>query len=141
MPPLTTEVNATEAKPKRPQSRVTAQARKGVTTWLENRDKRGPVARRFRDLVGEITADLGGPSELSENQRQIIRRIASLSVWCESEEARMADGEEVDIDRFQRTANSLRRLCESIGLRRTAKDITPDIRAYMAQKRARKAEA
>jgi hypothetical protein len=35
----------------------------------------------------------------------------------------MADGEEVDIDRFQRTANSLRRLCESVGLTRRAKVI------------------
>jgi hypothetical protein len=60
-------------------------------------------------------------------QRQIIRRIASMSVWCESEEAKMADGAEVDIDRFQRTANSLRRLCESIGLKRVARDITPDL--------------
>jgi hypothetical protein len=109
----------TDAK-KRPQSRVTSLARQGVTTWLENRDKRGPVARRFRDLVGEITGDLGGPEELSENQRQLIRRAASLSVWCESEEAKMADGEEVDIDRFQRTSNSLRRLAETLGLDRRA---------------------
>ncbi len=135
MPPLTTEVNATEAKPKRPQSRVTAQARKGVTTWLENRDKRGPVARRFRDLVGEITTDCGGPSALSENQRQIIRRIASLSVWCESQEARMADGEEIDINEFQRTSNSLRRLCESIGLERRARDVTPSLAKYLEAKR------
>ena len=51
----------------------------------------------------EVTTDLGGPSELTEAQRQIIRRIASMSVWCESEEAKMADGDEIDIDRFQRT--------------------------------------
>ena len=105
---------------------MTSLARQGVASWLDGGDKRGPVARRFRDLVGLVTSDLAGdPNELSESQRQIIRRIASLSVWCESQEAKMADGDEIDIDEFQRTANSLRRLCESIGLRRTSRDITP----------------
>lgn len=106
-------------------SRVTNALLRGSIAWLDHVDKRGPVARRFKDLVALVTADLGGPTELSEGQRQIIRRIASLSVWCESKEAVMADGDEIDIAEFGRTANSLRRLCESIGLRRKARDITP----------------
>jgi hypothetical protein len=77
--------------------------------------------------VSLVTSDLGGPTELSEAQRQIVRRIASLSVWCESQEAKMADGTEVDINEFQRTANSLRRLCESIGLQRRQRDIGPSL--------------
>jgi hypothetical protein len=125
------EAKPTKAAPKRPQSRVTGQAANGVTGWLDGGDKRGPVARRFRDLVGLVTADLGGVDELSENQRQIVRRIASLSVWCESQEARMADGEEIDIDKFQRTSNSLRRLCETIGLRHASKNVTPDLKTYL----------
>ena len=39
----------------------------------------------------------------------------------------MADGAQIDITEFQRTANSLRRLCESIGLRRVARDVTPSL--------------
>jgi hypothetical protein len=120
------EVKPHEHAAKRPQSRVTSLARHGVTSWLDGGDKRGPVARRFRDLVGLVTSDLASdPTELSESQRQIIRRIASLSVWCESQEAKMADGDEIDIDEFQRASNSLRRLCESIGLERRSKNITP----------------
>ena len=134
LPSLTTETNATKAKRKRPQSRVTAQARKGIATWLENRDKRGPVARRFRDLVGLITADCGGPSALSENQRQIIRRIGALGCWCEGQEAKMADGEEIDIDEFQRTSNSLRRLCESVGIERATRDESSAWDDYLARK-------
>ena len=57
-------------------SRVTNAAARGSMKWLDHVDKRGPVARRFKDLVALVTADLGGPSELSEGQRQIIRRIA-----------------------------------------------------------------
>jgi hypothetical protein len=127
-------------KPKRSLSRVSAKAARGVTAWLDDNDKRGPVARRFRDLVGLVTADLGGVAELSEAQRQIVRRIASMSVWCESEEAKMANGAEIDIDKFQRTSNSLRRLCETIGLRRVPKDATPlNLREYLKATAAQEA--
>ena len=98
-----------------------------------------PSRGRLRDLVGLVTADLGGPDHLSEAQRQIVRRIASLSVGCEIEEARMADGDEIDIDEFQRCSNSLRRLCESVGLERVARDVTPDLATYTRIK-AEKAE-
>ena len=118
------DVKPPKEKKKRPQSYATAQASRGKVGWLERSDKRGPVARRFRDIAAIISADLGGFQDLSEAQRQIIRRISSMSVWCESQEAKMADGEEIDIDRFQRSSNSLRRLCESIGLKRVAKDIS-----------------
>ena len=82
----------------------------------------------------------GGPSELTEAQRQIIRRIASMSVWCESEEAKMADGDEIDIYRSQRTANSLRRLCETIGLERRPRHVE-DIVAYARRVHAERAAA
>jgi hypothetical protein len=123
-------------KTRRPLSRVSAKAAQGVTGFLDGIDRRGVVARRFRDLVHEVTTDLGGPAELSEAQRQIIRRIASMSVWCESQEAKMADGENIDIDRFQRTSNSLRRLCEAIGLERKSRDITPSIHELIEARRA-----
>lgn len=122
------EVKTCKHAAKRPQSRVTAAAARGIATWLDRGDKRGVVARRFRDLVGLVTSDLAtDPNELSEAQRQIIRRIASLSVWCELREAEMADGHEINIAEFQRTSNSLRRLCESIGLERRQRDVTPTL--------------
>ena len=51
----------------------------------------------------------------------------------------MADGDEIDIDEFQRCSNSLRRLCESVGLERVARDVTPDLATYTRIK-AEKAE-
>ena len=53
--------------------------------------------------------------------------------------AELVDGDEIDIDEFQRTSNSLRRLCESIGLERRARDVTPDLQTYLAQKVAKTA--
>ena len=116
-------------------SRVTNSAARGSIVWLDHVDKRGPVARRFKDLVALVTSDLGGPDRLSEVQRQIVKRIASMSVWCESAEARMADGDQINIIEFGRTSNSLRRLCESVGLDRRSKDVTPSLSEYTASKR------
>ena len=121
-------------------SRISNAAARGTIKWLDHVDKRGPIARRFKDLVAFVTADLGGPDQLSESQRQIVRRIASLSVWCESREAVMADGTEINIDEFQRTANSLRRLCESIGLRCVARDVGPTLGDILREAHRRDAE-
>ena len=105
-------------------SRVTNAVARGSVLWLDNVDKRGPIPRRFKDIVSLVTGDLASePAQLSEGQRQIIKRIASLSVWCKSQECRMADGDEIDILEFQRVSNTLRRLCESIGLERRQRDV------------------
>jgi hypothetical protein len=40
-------------------------------------------ARRLSDVLSAIVSDLGGPTELSEAERQLARRAASLSVACE----------------------------------------------------------
>jgi hypothetical protein len=53
-------------------------------------DGRTQTARRFRDLIEIWTNDLGGPELLSEGQRQLIRRAASLSIMAESIEADLA---------------------------------------------------
>jgi hypothetical protein len=118
---------AAKGQPEKGRSRVTNAAARGSIVWLDHADKRSPVVRRFKDLISIVTSDLGGPTELSEAQRQLVRRIASMSVWCESQEARMADGEEIDINEFGRCANSLRRLCESIGLERRQRDVGPSL--------------
>ena len=121
-------------------SRVTNAVARGSVLFLDHSDKRGIIPRRFKDIVGLVTSDLGGPDQLSEVQRQLIRRIASLSVWSESQEARMADGEEIDIDAFQRAAGSLRRLCESIGLQRHAREIGPSLGEVLRRSHRREAE-
>ena len=50
-------------------------------------DGRTSTARRFRDIVETVTADLGGNDLLSEAQRQLIRRASALSIMCEGVEA------------------------------------------------------
>ena len=63
------------------------------------------------------------------------RRAASLCVWCEAVEVRLAAGEEIDIAPYTTAANSLRRLLVDIGFERRAKEVMPSLDVYVRAKR------
>lgn len=95
-------------------------------------DCRSATARRFKDLVEDISADLGGKGHLSEGQRQLIRRAAMLSAECERLEAMSARGEAgFDIDLYGMICDRLGRLFGRLGLERKSKDVTPDLHSYL----------
>ena len=56
-------------------------------------DGRSMTARRFKDLIDDIAADLGGAAFLSEAKRQLVRRAAMLWAECERHEALGVRGE------------------------------------------------
>jgi hypothetical protein len=88
-------------------------------------DGRSVWARRFRDLTAMHVQDLGGPDNISEAERAILRRACVLMIELERLEQRFAEGEAdtATIDLYQRGANSMRRLLESLGLKRRAKEV------------------
>jgi len=93
-------------------------------------DGRSTWVRRLRDLIGLHLSDLGGDAAVSEAERSIVRRIATLTVELERLEAcfAIAGSASADqLDLYQRTANSLRRLLESVGLERRARDVSPTL--------------
>jgi hypothetical protein len=103
------------------------------TAFLPGIDGRSAWIRRAKDLITEHTMDLGGPDNVSAAERSITRRVAVLSVELEHLEARFANAGSAsasDLDLYQRTANSLRRLLEAVGLQRKPRDVTPDPLAY-----------
>lgn len=55
-------------------------------------------ARRFRDVLSEIVSDLGGHDGLSEGQRQLARRAATISIMCEKLEGEAAAGNAIDLE-------------------------------------------
>jgi hypothetical protein len=57
-----------------------------------------------------------------------------LQVWCEDAEAAYAATGQMDIAQFTTATNALRRLLSDIGLERRARDVTPDLRTYLAGK-------
>jgi hypothetical protein len=106
------------------------------STILPGVDGRSTWMRRLRDLIGLYLSDLGGEDAVSEAERSIVRRIATLTVELERMEAAFAIAGEAQpdqLDLYQRTANSLRRLFEAIGLQRRPRDITPDPLEYAAR--------
>lgn len=101
-------------------------------------DGRSPWARRFRDLIAEHVSDMGGADSLSEAQRSIVRRAATLEVQLEQLEARFSEGPAAgdDLGMYSTLSNTLRRLLADIGLERRVKDIAPDIRSFMKERQA-----
>jgi len=97
---------------------------------LDDVDGRSAWARRLRDLVEDHTVQLGSDANVTEAERRLIRRAAMLTLQSETMERRWAteaDGEAStkQLEVYQRTSNSLRRLLESLGLRRRPRDVTP----------------
>jgi hypothetical protein len=97
--------------------------------YLAGVDGRSTMARRFREIVSGIEADLGG--DLTEAQRALLARAATLAVWAEEREAELAKGEEFDAQAYATVANAMRRLLSDLGLHRVSRDVTPDLQTYI----------
>ena len=91
-------------------------------------DERSAWARRFRDLLALLTSDLGGTDALSEAEKALVRRAAMLILQAELLENKFAanDGEATphQLKLYQTTTNTLRRLLQTTGLKRRARDVT-----------------
>jgi hypothetical protein len=116
-----TSIDTAERPPtprKRPRSAVTSGRRLFVLG-----DPNSAWARRFYDLVQGHISDLGGRSNISEAQFALCKRAAGLECELEQMEGRMSLGEHVDVDRYGRAASHLRRILESVGLKRQARTV------------------
>jgi hypothetical protein len=115
-----------------PKPQACSRVSNGSSTFLDGVDGRSALARRYRDILGELIRDLGG--DPSGAQAAIARRAAALCTWCEQAEAAMAGGGEINIAEFTTAANAMRRLLVDLGLERRARDVTPTLSQYLATK-------
>jgi len=91
-------------------------------------DGRSCTARRFKDLVEDISSDLGGLEHLSEGQKQLIRRAAMLSAESERMEALAARGEaDFNIELYGMICDRLGRLFGRLGLERKTRGVGPTL--------------
>jgi hypothetical protein len=107
-------------RPTNNSSKVTS----GRRTFAEGGDGRGAWTRRWKDLVASHASDLGGEG-LSEAQISICRRASAMEIELEAMEARMSEGQPIDIDVYGRLAGRLCRLFDIIGVKRLARPIDP----------------
>ena len=100
-------------------------------------DGRSAWVRRLKDLIALHVADLGGDENISEAERAIIRRAAVIITELERMERDFALSEGapgvIELETYQRAANSMRRLLEAVGLQRRARDVTPTLSDYLAR--------
>jgi hypothetical protein len=130
---MESSADSTEIDGPKPQSRSRISNGSAI---LPGVDGRSTWVRRLRDLIGLHLSDLGGDDAVSEAERSIVRRVATLTVELERMEAGFAVAGEAlpeQIDLYQRTANSLRRLLESIGLERRSRTVVPSVSEYLTQ--------
>ena len=97
-------------------------------------DGRTAIARRFRDLTNAIIQDSGGAHGLAEARLQLIRRFAASAVIAEAMEAKLANGENIDIAAHATLCSVLVRLSTRIGINRTAREIVPTLGEYLRSK-------
>jgi hypothetical protein len=94
------------------------------------------AARRFRDLVNAFVADMGGLDCCSEIRLGLLRRLAATIVQAEMLEARMVNGEAIDIATLCTLASTTVRLSQRLGLERRARNVTPSLGQYLAARTA-----
>jgi len=123
-----------ETPPLSPPKRLFASRITNGTAVLNDADGRTKWVRRLRDLMGLHIADLGGDDAISEAERAIVRRACVLIVELERMEEQFAMGNGAEPNallRYHTCSNTLRRLLESVGLQRRARDITPSLHEYI----------
>jgi hypothetical protein len=119
------------SKPVRKQPEVSLRKLRSAITngssVLADVDHRSAWMRRLRDLIGAHMSDLGGDENASEGERSLVRRAAMLELQLEMMEQRFALNDGVassdQLNDYQRATSALRRLLESVGLRRRPCDV------------------
>lgn len=113
----------------------------GGISSIQALDKRTRSFKRYSVIVGAVLADMGGTENVSEIQRQLIAKFATLALQLEAMEAAAIEGNEIDLDLFGRCAGHLRRIAEALGINRIPRDVTPSVAEYVADAAAGADEA
>jgi hypothetical protein len=99
-------------------------------------------ARLFRDMNEIMLEHVGGADQASEPQQLAVRRVALLETELRFQERKIAQiraagGEPDDalLDLYSRISNTQRRHLDALGWTRVPKDVTPDLRTYLAAKK------
>jgi hypothetical protein len=87
---------------------------------LSQVDGRTRLARRYRDHVDALSSMAGGSP--SPAQEMLIRRVASMTVQLELEDAKLMSGMPIDATLYARVSNIVSVLLAKLGMARTNRD-------------------
>jgi hypothetical protein len=95
-------------------------------------------ARRWVDLNHVLVDHLGGNDVVSEPERALARRAATIMTRLEQMEQTFTEaddgGTDAQHETYARLTNTLRRVFGTIGIKRRPKDVTPDLHEYLASR-------
>jgi hypothetical protein len=111
--------------------RVRSQVTNGKRTFVQG-DGRSPWARRWRDLIEAHARDLSpnGIEHLSEAQRSLIKRAATIEIQLEAVEGQLSEGKEANLSAYAAASGHLKRILEYLGDRR-ARDVSPTLSDFL----------
>jgi hypothetical protein len=117
--------SAARSSPKLRHKRNRSKVTNGKRMFVEGHGW-SPWARRWRDLIEIHSNDLsaGDPTLLSEAQRSLVKRAATLEIELEQVEGRLSMGKAQDLATYATAASHLRRIFETLGLDRKQRDVT-----------------
>jgi hypothetical protein len=102
-------------------------ARSRVTNgwpFPEGTDGRSSTARRYRDLISELTREheQGGERALTGTDLALVRQCAGLMVRCEQEQSRIVRGESANEDALIRMSGEVRRILSALRRRTVTRE-------------------
>jgi hypothetical protein len=100
----------------------------------QNLDGRTKARKQFDAIANGIARDLGGEDQLSTVQKHLVEAFAGAAIHVHDKNARLLLGEEVDIVEHCQAISTLVRVAQRIGLRRVARNVTPDLSGYLSRR-------
>jgi hypothetical protein len=91
------------------------------TRLLAGIDGRSSEARRYRDLAMAFADDLGGADKLGEADKALVRQCAATVTASERLQARIINGDAVDLEQATRLSNATSRLLKQLAVRTKAR--------------------
>ena len=106
---------------------VSSAVSSGKRFLLPGIDHRTATARRLRDICETVMEDRGGQDHLSESEKQLARRIATIALACEVREAEFVETGELDAIEYVTMATALSRIASKLGIKRARRNVTPTL--------------
>jgi len=119
-----------QSEAQRPRSAVTS----GRKLFVDAGDPNSAWSRRYHDLVCAHVRDAGGIEIFSGAQMSLIRRASAIECELERLDARLSMSLPVDMPVCAAVSGHLRRIFETLGLKRVARNIVPSLVEYLANK-------
>ena len=125
----------------RPKARSRLTNRPGLLADVDGRTR---WPKRYRDLVVNYISDMGGIDMVSEKQKTMVEcsaeMVTQLQMMAAGWHAAGTGAPLAELETYQRTSNTLRRLFMALGLQRRSRDVTPSIEQYLAYKARKKVD-